>query len=265
MTEEVFTLTGPQLRTLVESDPLLIGALPSGGPNSFTDMSGTRRQDFVALPPLEGPTGIRQSWHNPFQGVNVGAFVIPSAGNEPDLAMRLADYLFSTEAFKRGRYGVPGRDWREPPPGAVAWDGTVPFLELTDVAPVWGQPQNVLLMNRHAFIGLPSHSTMDNGDPWHLERILWDATVHMMRYNNSRHVPVLSKTVDEASEFTGIMNSLHPFVELSVAEFVTGARCLDNDWDSYLATLESIGYRRLMELNQIAFDRQWADSWTWVE
>lgn len=261
---EVFTLTGDQLKTLVENETELVGSLPSGGVNAFANMNGERRKDYAALPPLEGPDGTRQSYYDPYSGLAFGYFVIPSQSENKELVMKLADYLFTQEAFIRGRYGVEGRDWQKPAEGTLAWDGTEALLEVIGNLN-WGDQQNVYLMCRHAYVGIPSHSTMDTGDPYHLERVLWDAKEAYDDYENSRHVPPLTLTEDESREAAEILNTLHQYVELSLAEFVTGARSLDNDWDAYVKECEKIGYQRLMEINQAAFDRQWADTWIWEE
>uniref|UniRef100_S0DFJ1 Extracellular solute-binding protein n=1 Tax=termite gut metagenome TaxID=433724 RepID=S0DFJ1_9ZZZZ len=264
ITTEVFTLTGPDLRTMVENEVSLVGAVPSHNPSVFTNVSGERKKDFVALPPLQGPDGTRQALWEAFGGVDVGAFVIPAVSKEPDLVMKLADYLFSEESWLRSRYGVEGRDWRKPAPGVLGWDGKQAIVEELRVGELtWGMPQNVYLMGRHAFVGTPAHGIVDNGDPYHLEGVVWRASVPYFEVINSKNVPPLSMTNEEALEYNEIANNLHQYVEISMAEFVTGARSLDTDWDAYVAELEKIGYNRFLELNQAAFDRQWAGTWTW--
>ena len=75
------------------------------------------------------------------------------------------------------------------------------------------------------------------------------------------------KEPDESSailyqrQYNEIINALHPYIELSIAEFVTGARNIDSGWDAYVQECERIGYKTMMEIVQRAFDRQWAETW----
>lgn len=264
MSTDVFTNDGDTLRSLVENeDAAIVGSLPSGGPNAFANNQGERRKDYVALTPLEGPDGTRQAYYNPYDGIEQGRSVIPAASKNKELAFKLIDYLFSDYSFLRGRYGVEGRDWKVPEAGTKAFDGTDAKVEVIGDL-VWGDIQNVYLMCNYGYCqAVPSHSMIDDGDPYNLEAVLWGAKESYEPYANSCHVPPLTLTADEAAEFNEINATLNQYVDLSFAEFVTGERDLDKDWDAYVAECENIGYKRIIEIDQTAFDRQWGDVWTW--
>lgn len=264
ITTEVFTMVGSDLRTLVESEVPIVGSLPSHNPSVFADMSGERRKDYIALPPLKGPDGKQQALWEHFGGIDVGAFVIPAASKEPDLVMKLADYLFCEESWLRSRYGVEGRDWRRPDEGVLGFDGKQAVVEELRVGELtWGMPQNVYLMGRHAFVGTPAHGIKDNGDPYHLEAVVWRSSIPYFAVADSQHVPQLSMLEQEAIEYNEIANTLHQYVETAIAEFVMGTRSLDTDWDAYVSEINKIGLARFLEINQTAFDRQWKGVWTW--
>jgi putative aldouronate transport system substrate-binding protein len=263
MSTEVFTMTKEELRSLVEfEDAEILGSLPSGGPHEFANTSGERRKDYVILPPLAGPDGTRQAYWNEYEGITIGAMVVPAASEKVDLAVKFIDYMLNEEMNMWGRYGVEGRDWQRPAEGVKAFDGGQAQIDESIGNLTWGEPQNVYLAGRIPRWGkFGSHAAIDNGDPYNLEKVLWEAHLEYIPYKTNKHVPPLYYTADEAREYNELVNTLHQYVELSLAEFVTGKRSVDTDWDAYVAECEKIGLPRIMEIHQAAFDRQWAETW----
>ena len=45
------------------------------------------------------------------------------------------------------------------------------------------------------------------------------------------------------------------YVKQTTAEFLTGERDIDAEWDAYLAELERIGYQTVLDVYQTAYDR----------
>jgi len=176
--------------------------------------------------------------------------------------MKLIDYMYTEEMTLWNRYGVEDRDWQRPADGVKAWDGTQAQMDVTIGNLVWGESQNVYLAGRlPGWSRFGSHANVDTGDPYNLEKVLWDAHLQYIPYRTDKRVPPLNYTDDEAREYTELSNTLHLYVEQSLAEFVTGARDIDAGWDDYVAECQKIGVERMMEINQTAFDRQWAETW----
>jgi len=264
MSTEVFTMAKEDLRALVELEECVVGSLPSGGPHEFANTSGERRKDYVIVPPLEGPDGTRQAYWEEYSGVTVGAYVVPSASDKQDIAMKLIDFMYTAEMHLWNRYGVEGRDWQRPAEGVKAWNGGQAMMDTSIGNLVWGESQNVYLANRMpGWSRFGSNANVATDDPYNLEKVLWDAHLEYIPYATGKRVPPLNYTDAEAREYTEISNTLHQYVEQSLAEFVTGARDIDAGWDDYVAECQKIGVDRMMEINQTAFDRQWADTWTW--
>lgn len=264
ITSDAFTLKLAGVKSLIEnSSAELVGSLPSGGPNAFADANGTRKNDYVVMPPLAGPDGTRQCWINDYGGFVPGNSVIPTASKNQDVTFKLIDYLFSDEQFLRGRYGVKGRDWQVPAAGIKAWDGgQAEFEVISDLK--WGQTQNVHLACLYGSYGVGSPHGVDNGDPTNLEKVLWNARVAYGVYDNKKMVPPLILTPDETTQFNDINNTLITYIVQSFAEFVTGTKNIDTDWDDYVAQCKNIGYEKQIMIQQSAFDRTWKSTWSWT-
>ena len=48
---------------------------------------------------------------------------------------------------------------------------------------------------------------------------------------------------------------MEDYVNSSVAAFATGSMSVENDWDSYLAQLNTLGLEELLSIYQTAYDR----------
>jgi len=263
MSSDVFTMAKEDLRSLVEFEEAeIIGSLPCGGPHDFANTSGERRKSYVIVPPLEGPDGTRQTYWEEYAGVTTGTYVIPTASEKKDIAMKLIDYMFTEEMRMWSRYGVEDRDWKRPDDGVKAWDGGQAMVDVTIGNLVWGETQNVHLVNRMpGWSRFASHANVDTGDPYNLEKVLWDAHLEYKPYITNQRVPPLLYTEAEGREYSELFNTLHLYVEQMQAEFITGQRDIDTEWDSFVEECNKIGLPRILEINQTAFDRQWADSW----
>ncbi len=88
-----FTLDTEQLRQLAENEgAALMGAHVGLTPSSAD--SHERSQDYKALNPLEGPEGVQLVTWEPYNHIN-GGFTITSACENPEMAMRWVDWLYT--------------------------------------------------------------------------------------------------------------------------------------------------------------------------
>jgi len=51
------------------------------------------------------------------------------------------------------------------------------------------------------------------------------------------------------------MSDLNTYATQSTLKFITGELSVEDDWDAYIANLESLGVVRVQEICQIAYDR----------
>lgn len=62
-------------------------------------------------------------------------------------------------------------------------------------------------------------------------------------------------TIEESAEYSKIMSDLDTYANQATLQFITGDLSVEKDWDSYIASLESLEVERAQELCQIAYDR----------
>jgi len=236
-----------------------VGAVASGA-MGFVDWSEGNpvKEDFVALPPLKGPNGVSFAKQYAF-GMGTGNFVITKEAKNPDLAMRFADAIY--QLYLEGDYNLYGEEgdvWVKAKEGEVGLDGKPAKY---NVLKSGEQPNNFTWSN-----GLNTFMTADwrnaqvvTPGVWNHEKILYDETQN--KYDGKgpkQQMPgSFMMPEDEATEWEELNNAVVKYLDESVAKFVTGNLDIDKDWDAYLNNLEKIGYNRLTELTQTAYDRQY--------
>ena len=68
-------------------------------------------------------------------------------------------------------------------------------------------------------------------------------------------LPVLKYTIDEVEQNQDAITMIPNYAKQCLAEFVTGARNIDTDWDSYLEELNSMGLENWLKAAQAAYER----------
>ena len=67
--------------------------------------------------------------------------------------------------------------------------------------------------------------------------------------------PVVSYTTEEIEERGPIYKDLTTYLQQAKAQFITGELDVDQDWDTYVNTVEQMNASRLLEIEQAAYDR----------
>ena len=80
-----------------------------------------------------------------------------------------------------------------------------------------------------------------------------------MQHYNDKHpekvLPTLKYTMEESEQTMDATANIPDYINQSIAEFVTGAKDIDSDWDAYLGVLENMGLDVWLAAAQDAYDR----------
>jgi putative aldouronate transport system substrate-binding protein len=242
---------------MLRSEEVTVGAVPQGWMSAFADTigkEGTRFDQYVTLPPLEGPNGHREM---PYYGYSVqpGKCIITSAASDPELALRWCDAQGNEEVQLHAYLGEQDVDWRWATPDEVGINGQPAwYVPLTQ----WGTVQNKhwsqtnLSYRTDAFrLGEMRKSDVD------LEVWLYDQSKKIEPYAQpiENVVPPLYFTAEQAQELADIEATITRFVDESMSRFINGDDDINDDaaWDTYIATLEQMGLPRMLEIYQAAY------------
>jgi putative aldouronate transport system substrate-binding protein len=237
---------------------VILGTATGGHMGVFANFSGEsgRWLDYVTIPPLEGPEGVRYARYNPTFGV--GEWFITNAEENVEASFRLGDAWYDFDMMQRNIYGREGIEWRMPEPGERGINGKeatwVPIVErgLIDRKSWWNQA-GPHLRTRDYRLG------RYQPDPTALEVILFEQTrddyePYAMAGENI--LPPLSFDASVAAEVTEIQTTINDYVREMIARFITGDADINSDaeWNDYLDELDAIGIDRYLEIMQETLD-----------
>jgi putative aldouronate transport system substrate-binding protein len=270
-----FTQTRAQLQGVLDSPDPAVAVWFGANP----DNAVSRMVDYLFLPPLAGPAGLRySSYRGPYDGLGFG-MVVTDKCKYPDLAVALFDYLLRLEVELDGYIGPKGIGWGEPDPGALSLQGQKPLYKLLHTfgrQPVnagWNQSNPMMrysdfrlgeqatdadLAKRYVETGDPSLREQMKNNPSYNEEFLFFSTQSLFvpyKIDDKYFLPPLTKLgmneVDN-TRITDIRASLETYKDNAAVEFITGTRDINSDsaWNTYLTELDRLGSKEQVTLIQ---------------
>jgi putative aldouronate transport system substrate-binding protein len=253
-----FTQDFNQLKQLILSDTMVVGVFPAGGTAHYNSDHTARA--YVHLDPLVGPDGVQNAMYNPWAGIGNGKGSITSVCEYPEVAVRWFDQFYDFETGVTSRYGRKGVDWRYLDEGEVALNSAKQQTPAKMLREVWGvqQPHNIHWYLKHPYYMYISIETAD----WEaFDRIaaMGDSTMRLKEYTlpPDTQMPPVSLLPDEVQEYNELKATIDTYVEESMVRFIVGDLNIRNDWDAYIASLDSLGLERYVEMKQEAYNRVW--------
>lgn len=260
--QEVFTSDPGSLRAMSENpEGNQVGAASHVG-LAFTDIANTdTKLEYVIVPPLEGPTGLKQSAYS-YRGATM-EFFITNACEEPEVAFRWGDGIYLNP-----KYGGPYKNigfWELNGPEDVAWRFAEPGeVDAFGNQAVWaeligyGQVHNTYWMMGPQYVAKDGVFSSMVVDPeiWNHDAVLLSATVIYEQYDGGQTLPPVTVLENDVREFQDIHSALNEFKVEATAQFIVGIRDINSeqDWNEYLEELNRIGIDRYVEIHQDAYD-----------
>ncbi|MGN1059639.1 MAG: ABC transporter substrate-binding protein, partial [Clostridia bacterium] len=259
--KDTFIIDRTRLTAIGENEGVpLLGACAGQWPGMFT-LSGSdsgRIREYLSIPPLEGPTGLRQTPRTDITANHGTMFNVTSACENPELALKWVDWLYSNE----GRITQQGvSNYREAREGEIGLNGKQAKYAYDpkpadDDSATFGMVQN-------QFWGANFGVYYFDLDMVSSEKLLED-DLNVMLYHEAidkyfeyvvdKSYPILPIDTSLASEYTDLETTIREAVDKAVVAFVTGERNLDTEWEAYLSELEGYGLSRYLELSQERYD-----------
>ena len=207
--------------------------------------------NWVGLQYPKGDDGtLSMVFGGPGIGDSVSVITTSCPYEKLEIAMRLLAYAYTDEGFLYWNFGKKG----------VSWDydenGEPQFTELVTNDPeglnnaiskysgsVWSgsciQATKLLYLKN-------SKEAVEANDLWYYP--------NKEVAENWKFPTGVTFTTDESNELDELVNAISTYVSEMAVKFITGEESLDN-FDEYLATLESMGLPRVLEIYQTAYDR----------
>jgi len=259
-----FTQKVEQLRQVMESPAEnVIGAAGGSWWSEFSINGGAsgRYKNYVLVPPLTGPKGVRSSGFSKY-AIAKDTFVITKACKYPEAAFQWADYLMSAEGGWNTSYGPENFGWKKADAGKIAISGKPALFDRL-------LPQEATNFN-WGFNGpgyfpqalRTAESRAEGEDVWLagklMTRLVGEMNAKMVGIQppDDTIMPPVYLTEKQAAEIKMAETSITNLVNESAVRFISGNLSLDKDWDSYIANLKKAGIEKWLSLYQEAYRNQ---------
>lgn len=246
-----------QLTAVMTEEPEKVGVIAR---ISATNLGATdsRRSQYICLDPLEGPKGERhaiKSMRLPIIGM-----VITKNCQNPDAAFQLGDYMCEEIMSVWNRYGEKGVDWDDPSEGAVGVYESAGFPAAIKVISTWNVLQNQWWGQVGPYVLLDKYASGQA-----VENVEYNGAVAIGRSMDKAlefATPDISGLVYNESEqeiVTEFQSTINEYVAQSFAEFITGVRDIDTEWDNYVNEFSKMGLDAYMEAVNSCYNRMYGD------
>lgn len=250
-----------QFNALATAETTIVGAMPRVSTSNLPS-SDPRREEYVLLGALEGPTGLRQVMQTP--NLPTATYTITKNCENVDLAVQLADYLCSAKMSVWTRYGEEGVNWKYLTGDEIGVSQYASMGYVGDIVefnPIWGSSQNIHWNQ----VGL---SIMDGSEMTlrlavgQTEGVYDSATrigegiLSELNYANKENAVFgLIFNAEEQEIVTEYKSTVNSYIDEMFTQFITGTADVDADWDSYLAELDKMGLSQYLSAVQSCWDR----------
>ena len=213
-------------------------------------------QDWMAVPPLKGPNGVRFStFAAPATG---GTFAITNKASKADqiATMKVLNLMYTTTGQLYEDYGPSGSPlWTKAKSGQKGLASTPPQFDInwTKVSGSSGQLQNEgwnqmgpMYQSKEWFDANVAH-----GDAPTLLQL--STQMFYIGLTPDKVVPsALWVAPDQAQQYSSQAANIDTYVQQWAGQFITGAKSVDKDWSAYLKGLNGLGLAQYTATSQKA-------------
>ena len=264
LSSETWTQNRNGLLAMTEGGPQnVLGVAAAMYWGHFTTENGPigRDLEFVSIPPLRGPRGVRNAYDRG-QLANNGKLAVTTACKNVDLLVQWCDWFFDADGMMASgysaNYGPEGVGWVKALPGELDMNGQQAkyrYLRAIDGRQNDNWFQTPPYYESAAFIQSIVNDRMNRKEAFGGA----ETALKYMPYSAfAKKVPFLYFPLQHLDELTRLKDSLQNSTtgEVNVYRdrFITGQLSIDRDWQAYLNVLQRVGVDRYVQLYQQMYD-----------
>lgn len=208
-----------------------------------------RAESYEYLPILNGPDGTSNVNLNEMATTNHKNFSVTKACGNPELLLKWVDQMYEPLNSMQAIYGAIGTYWAEEPDA----NGCYSMRELTD-----GETAGEL-KSKSELLGPTEQLAEDYGTYYYMEdraqERLNDLDNFWFNYVDSmEYYPSVINTQEEIEIINDKLSDIKSMTEEKVAHWLRDGG-IEEEWDQYLADLDSMGLQEVIGAWQAAYDR----------
>ena len=263
----LFTQGRDELVALTTKEPKVVGAMSGGHLLAVTDVSDYENEKpYKALTPLVGPDGRQVAAYSGGLIPSTVKVAITDKCAYPEVAFKLLDYMFSEDYGVLDYYGAEGIGVEKLPDDTdlvtangnkakykiIKDFGTEEYL--TDHLALQPALLGDSYYNGLFALEIPKEEWTQGNN---VGNVLNMITKEQYEPYGKREecLEGLIYTTEENDELSQLWVSLKTYLDDARIQFICGTMDLDSDWDAYVDTVENGDMKRVIEINQAAYDR----------
>ena len=208
---------------------------------SFQFVGREQDEDYQILTPFEGQVYPQST------GIMHGSMMITDACEDPATLVAWADQLYSQEGGELYWLGVEGRAYVDNGDGTWSWNVGGPIGD--DIETI---REKGTLKDQTAFPGIqPDFCYTLITDPD--EGYFISQRSKMLEYGEVT-LPAMSYSTEETETIASLKADLDSYMNQYGAQVITGAMDLDDSWEDYVSTMNTMGATELFEIYQNAYN-----------
>lgn len=241
---------------LLGNKETIVGGFAAIGPTAV-GAKDPRAIQYLGVPPLTGKNGTQYASF--VESAAYNGMLVTKNCKDVDAAFRLGDYLCSEEMSIHTRWGEKGVDYFEPKAGDLSLYDKIGHKPSLKEGLAWGGLQNKLWAQMGPYVRQYSIAAgvVWSGDPTDTALPIANATMRYLDKKPKETIAKLNYTDEESETVTEPLKTLKTYVKESLANFITGGKDIDKDWDAYLKEIEKIGGSKVLKTSQTVYDRMY--------
>lgn len=201
--------------------------------------------------------------------VQTGGFMVGRETKNLDLVIQLGDKMLSQDGTLTILYGKEGSGWNKADGRIASMGGTETTWKIADdnqldnsvvrnAVPYWYSA--ALQMSQQAAVGADGNVDLQTTENWqgYLNKITREKYQSVGQSVLKNLYPEIVLTEEQEAELTkdgkNIRTDVYDYMMESARQFVLGEKSLDDDWDTYVDTINSKGLEKIIEFSQKAYD-----------
>lgn len=205
-----------------------------------------RADEYILLPPLEGPTGIKGVGHANGSGFGRAAFAITSANPMPELTLEWIDLFYEPYVTAQVIWGPVGVIYELDANGQLV---NLPLPEGVSM----GEFRQTVAPEGIGILFNEDFGRVVDMEPRAKQRIA-DLEAIYLPFAEKEWYPTVFFTPEELDELSLLEFDINQFVNLKRAQWMAQGG-IEAEWEGYLAQLDAMGLQELLAIYQAALDR----------
>ena len=262
-----FTQERDEMIALTTQDTKVVGSMSAGHLLAVTDVSNYENEKpYKALDPLVGPNGRQVAAYSGGLIPSVAKIAITDKCENPEAAFKLLDYIYSDDYAVLDYAGAEGTGVETLPDDTdlVTANGTKAKYKKISQYNTEGYVTDYMAL-QPAHLGDAYYSGLFAleipKEEWTQANAVGDVlnliTKEQYEPYGKREecLEGLVYTSEENDELAQLWVSLKTYLDDARIQFISGTMDLDSDWDAYVDNVENGDMKRVIEINQAAYDR----------